>query len=227
MRSRLVAAILAGVAVVSSTGGAQVVISQLYPGGSTNGFYLNDYVELLNTGTAAFTLTNYSLQYGTASSNFGYTATAIYSFPSGTAIGAKHYLLIKCGTAGSGGIGVPSPDLTTTSLDMGPSGGKLALVNQTQPLNAGAPATPLSLPDPRVLDELAYGNSNNAEGGAAASLGIALTANEVLVRKNQGLQDTNSNINDFDKLTAGGANAPRNSGSPPVVPALVRDWDMY
>lgn len=227
MRSKFVAAILAGIAVVSSTCSAQVVISQLYPGGSTNGFYLNDYVELLNTSTTTYTLTNYSLQYGTASSNFGYTATAIYGFPSGTAIGPHHYFLIKCGTAGSGGVNVPNPDLTTTSLDMGPSGGKLALVNQTQPLNAGAPATPLTLPDPRVLDSVAYGNSNNAEGGAAASLGVALTANEVLVRKNQGLQDTNSNINDFDKLSAGGANAPRNSGSPPVVPASIGGWETY
>jgi hypothetical protein len=206
---------------------AQVLISQVYPGGSTNGVYLNDYVELLNTGQTTYSLTGHSLQYGTASGNLGSTAANIYAFPSGSQIGGRRYLLIQTGAAGSGGVPVPSPDQTTGILEMGPSGGKLALVNITASLNAGAPATPLALPDSRVLDLVAYGNSNNAEGGAAASLGIALTANQALVRKNSGLQDTNSNVNDFDKVTAGGADAPRNSTSPPVVGAAVEEWQLY
>ena len=227
MRSLAMTAILGSTMLfAAANANAQVVISQVYPGGSASGFYLNDYVELLNTGTSAYSLTNHSLQYGTGSSNFGTNASTIYIFPNGTSIAPMHYLLLQSGAAGSGGIAVPSPDLTTSGLEMGPSGGKLALVNITASLNAGATATPLALPDSRVLDLVAYGTSNNAEGGAAASVGVALTSNQVIVRKNQGLQDSNSNINDFDKLTAGGANSPRNASSPPASSA-VAEWQLF
>ncbi|MGI8905847.1 MAG: lamin tail domain-containing protein [Candidatus Sumerlaeaceae bacterium] len=209
------------------TAPAQVVISQIFPGGSTIGFYLNDYIELLNPTSTTFTLTNHSVQYGTATGNFGSQASNIYVFPNGITIGAGRYLLIKCGTTGTSGTAVTGYDLSTGNLDLSPNGGKLVVVNQTTALNLGAPATPLPLPDSRVLDLVAYGNSNNAEGSAAVNYGNSLTQNQVAVRKNAGLQDTNNNGADFDVLSAGGVNAPRNSSSPPVGTSGIPDWAVY
>jgi hypothetical protein len=68
---------------------------------------------------------------------------------------------------------------------------------------------------------------NTSEGAFSASHSVAMLNTDVLVRKNSGLQDTNVNGNDFDVLPAGGANTPRNSDSPPAVPAGVEDWALF
>lgn len=66
-----------------------VVISQVYPGGgssSTTVTYKNDYVELHNISSVVQDISGFSLQYGSATGNFGNTATQIFAIPAGTTI---------------------------------------------------------------------------------------------------------------------------------------------
>jgi hypothetical protein len=153
-----------------------------------------------------------SIQYGSSTGNFGASTANIYAFPAGTNIPAGGYLLIQLGTTGTGGSAFPvTPDLVTTNLSMAAGSGKVALVNQTTALGCGATATPCTLSNPVFIDVVSYGASNNGEGGTTVNNGVALTATQGCVRKNNGCTDTDNNNNDFDVVTAP---VPRNSSSP-------------
>lgn len=189
-----------------------VVISQVYGGGgsSTAGTtYLNDYVELHNISTSVQDISNFSLQYGSATGQFGSTATNIYVFPAGTTIAPGGYFLVQFGTAGTAGAPLPvTPDLITTNLTMSGTNGKVALASQSTALGCGATATPCTLPAANIIDVVAYGSANNFEGSGAVPV---LSTTTGAVRKNNGCQDTNNNLGDFDVVTNP---VPRNSSSP-------------
>ena len=68
------------------------------------------------------------------------------------------------------------------------------------------------MPDVRIVDLVAYGAANNAEGGAPVNNGAALTNTLGGVRKSGGCQDTDNNNADFDVLS-GAALLPHNSAS--------------
>ncbi len=217
-------ALAAGLLSIATLASAQVVLSRVFPGGGVaSATYSNDYVELLNTSTEAYVLTGHSLQYGNQSTGeIGSSASTIYAFPSGTTIPAKRYLLVQCGTTHATPPPVPGWDLDATAvpLDIGPTGGKLALVKQATGLNAGSAANPISLPDPRIMDLVAWGNGSNAEGGARVSPGVSIPSTSVLVRKDRGQQDTNNNAADFEVLTTTAAGSPNNLSST-AVPVQV------
>ncbi len=198
--------ITANFAVDAGTGG--VVISQIYSGGGATGsYYLFDYVELFNAGNSTVNLAGYSLQYGSATGNFGAGAQQIYAFPSGTTIAAGRYLLVQTGTS-SGGVALPTtPDFTTTNLALGAANGKVALAKVATGLGCGS--TPCALPHANIADLVAWGTSNNAEGGAAVA---ALSVSTAAVRKSDGCQDTDNNAADFNVVTA--PLSPRNAASP-------------
>jgi len=196
-----------------------VRISQFYGGGGgSTGYYIYDYVELFNSGTAAVDLTGWSLQYGSATGYFASSAANLYAFPAGTTIQPGKYLLMQMGAAGSVGIALPvTPDLIyLNNFNMSGSSGKVALTNINTALGCGATAAPCTLPHANIIDLIAYGTSNNAEGGlpvlGSGTAGAFLTS-EGGVRKGGGCQDTDVNVNDFDVL-ANGALIPRNSSSP-------------
>ncbi|MBX3700788.1 MAG: choice-of-anchor J domain-containing protein [Dokdonella sp.] len=197
------------------TGTDHVRISQVYGGGGGGaGYYLYDYVELFNPGTSAVSLAGYSLQYGSATGQFGSSATNIYAFPAATSIAPGKYLLVQLSSAGSSGLALPvTADLTTTNLTMSGTSGKVALANVVTALGCGATTTPCALPHANIVDLAAYGTSNNAEGGAAINNGTALTNQQGGVRKGAGCQDTDNNNADFDVLS-GAALVPRNSAAP-------------
>ena len=189
-----------------------VVISQVYSGGGSSSAtvtYKNDYVELHNVSASLQDIGGFSLQYGSGTGNFGNTATQIYAIPALTTIPAGGYLLIQLGAAGTGGADLPvTADLTSLNLSMGAAAGKVALVNNAVALGCGATATACTLPSASIIDLVAWGTSNNAEGGAAVG---ALSITTGAVRKLLGCQDTDNNLTDFDIVTAP---VPRNSGSP-------------
>src|SRR5205085_2695834 len=194
---------------------AGVVISQLY-GGNGNA-YSNDYVELFNTTGNPISLAGYALHYGSATGQFGSVATNIYTFPAGTTIGAHAYLSVKFGTAGSG---LP----TTTDIDggatlnMSGTSGKVAFATTGTALGCGATATPCTLPDSRILDLVAYGTSNNGEGGQSVNDGTAISASSGPLRKSAGCQDTNNNFNDFTVATTAAGLAPRTGATTHTCP---------
>ncbi|MCU1228375.1 MAG: polymorphic outer membrane protein [Acidobacteria bacterium] len=189
-----------------------LVISQLY-GGNGNA-YANDYVELFNSTANPINITGYSLQYGSATGQFGSVATNVYTFPATTSIAANHYLTVKFGTPGSG-LPVTADIDVPTGLNMSGTSGKVALVTTGTALGCGATATPCALPDLRIIDLVAYGTANNAEGGSSVNDGTAISASAGPLRKGEGCTDTDNNLNDFTVATTAAGLAPRTAATAP------------
>ncbi len=192
-----------------------LVISQAYGGGGgSTGTYLHDYVELKNISSSPQSLNGLSLYYGSAAGQFASTATNAFALPD-TTLNPGQYYLVQLGAAGTAGAPLPvTPDATTTNLSMSATNGKVALVTAALPINTcGATATPCALPNAAIIDLVAWGTANNAEGGAATNAGASLTSVQGNVRKNNGCQDTDNNNNDFDIITAP---VPRNTATAPA-----------
>src|SRR6476620_7946239 len=203
----------AGVVPVGST---TLVISQVYGGGGVStGTYLNDYVEIKNVSTSNQSLNGLSIQYGSATGNFGSSATNIFALPN-VKLTPGQYYLVQLGAAGTAGAALPvTPDAVTTNISMSASSGKVALANITASLGCGATATPCTFPNANIIDWVAYGaagngTAGNGEGGTAVNGGVALSSTQGGVRKNGGCTDTNNNNADFDVITAP---VPRNTAS--------------
>ena len=197
----------------SSLVSTTLVISQAYGGGGgATGTYLNDYVELKNISATPQSTAGLSLMYGSATGQFGSSATNIFALPSVT-IQPGAYYLVQLSTPGSAGAPLPvTPDATTTNLSMSGTNGKVALVTSAFAANTcGATATPCTLPNAAIIDLVSWGTANNAEGGASTNGGASLTSVQGNVRKNNGCTDTDNNNADFDIITAP---VPRNSASP-------------
>ena len=191
-----------------------IVISQVYGGGGSSVAgvtYKSDYVELFNISSSPVSLNGFALQYGSATGNFGNTPTQIFALPDFTLQPGQRYL-VQLGAPGTAGADLPvTPDATTTNLSMAAAGGKVALTNTVNALGCGATATPCILPDPRIIDLVAYGTSNNAEGGVPVNNGTALVNTQGSVRNGNGCMDTDNNNNDFTVVTNP---VPRNTSSP-------------
>ncbi len=188
-----------------------IVISQAYSGGGGAGStYLNDYIELKNISATPQSLNGLFLVYGSATGQFASVATNSFMLPNVT-LNPGQYYLVQLGAAGAGGVPVPSPDATTTNLSMAAAGGKAALVTAAFTNNTcGATATPCPLPSASIIDLVAWGTSNNAEGGVTVNNGVALTATQGSVRKTGGCTETDNNNTDFDVITAP---VPRNTAT--------------
>lgn len=194
------------------TASTTFVISQAYGGGGgTTGTYIKDYVELKNISSSPQSLAGLSLMYGSATGQFASLTTNAYALTGGT-VQPGHYYLVELSPAGTAGAPLPvTADESTTNLNMSGTNGKVALVTSAFTANTcGGSATPCTLPNPAIVDLVAWGTANNAEGGAATNGGASITSVQGNVRKNLGCQDTDNNNNDFDIVTAP---VPRNNAS--------------
>ncbi|MEX1202228.1 MAG: lamin tail domain-containing protein [Ferruginibacter sp.] len=182
-----------------------IKISQVYPGGgASTGAYLRDYVEIYNKSCADINIAGWSLAYGSTSGNYANTTGSVFTFPAGTIIGAKKYLLIECGAAGTSGTALPvAADLSTAALNMGGSSGKVGLFNTTISNVACA-----SVVSSTLVDKLSWGTANCPEG----TVKTAPTTVQVLVRNLGGETDAGNNSTDFTS-TATSSAAPRNASS--------------
>jgi endonuclease G len=202
-----------------------VVISQVYGGGGSGTAgtaYTLDYIELHNTSGSAVPIGGWSVQYGSSTGQFGSSSSNIFAFPAGTTLGAGQYLTVKTGTpAGAAGATFTS-DFTTTGLSMAAGSGKVALVNGSATLACGATATPCATSDPRIIDKVAYGASNNAET-TPVNNGTGLNSTNGAVRKNNGCLDTDNNFSDFVVATVATGLVPRTMGSTAVACDVIAD----
>jgi len=192
-----------------------LVISQAYGGGGgSTGTYLNDYVELKNISATPQSTAGLSLMYGSATGQFGSSATNIFALPTAT-IPPGGYYLVQLSNPGSAGAPLPvTPDASSTNLTMSGTNGKVALVTSAFTGNTcGATATPCTLPNAAIVDVVSWGTANNAEGGASTNGGAALTAVQGNVRKTNGCTETDNNNSDFEIITAP---VPRNSATTPA-----------
>jgi hypothetical protein len=195
-----------------------VRISQVYGGGgSGTAAYFDDYVEIFNSSGSAVSLTGWTLEYGSATGNWGSSALNIFAFPAGASIAPCSYVLIGLSNGGGGAPLPVTPDYTGT-LTLSGTSGKVALFS-TATGNAnvacGAEAGP-------IVDKVAYGTSNCPETAAVP----ALTSLSGAIRKLGGLTDTDSNVSDFTVETSF---APHNSHSPAnsqclATPTIPGTW---
>ncbi|MFM8710383.1 MAG: T9SS type A sorting domain-containing protein, partial [Sphingomonadales bacterium] len=193
-----------------------LVISQVYGGGgATTGSatYQFDYIELYNRSSTSQSLNGLSLVYGSATGLFASSSSNAFALPN-VSIPSGGYYLIQCGGAGTVGSTFPvTSDATTpgSNMSLSSTNGKVALVVTASftTNSCGGTLTPCTLPSPAIIDLVSYGGSStNAEGGAPVG---NLSTIAGAVRKSNGQQDTDNNLNDFNVVTAP---VPRNSGSP-------------
>jgi hypothetical protein len=192
-----------------------IVISQVYGGGgsATAGTsFQKDFVELKNVSNTTQSTAGLSLMYGSATGQFGSSATNIIALNSVT-LNPGQYYLVLLGAVGTAGAVISNFDQTTTNLTMSGTNGKVALVNATFAGNTcGATATPctLSATSPSaigIVDSVSYGTANNAEGGTAVAV---LSTTTSAVRASGGCVDTDKNNVDF---TATPSTVPNFTGS--------------
>ncbi|KQY11646.1 endonuclease/exonuclease/phosphatase [Massilia sp. Root133] len=194
-RMTVLAALLAALAapVFAAPGG--VVISQVYGGGGNSGAtYKNDYIELLNTGDTAVTLTNWSVQYASATG----TSWQVTKLPASVTLAAGQYYLVH-EALGSGGTDALTPDATGT-IPMSATAGKVALVNSITALAGGKPVD-------NVVDLVGFGTTAGYYEGSGATPAPSNTL--AVIRKNNGCLDSNDNSSDF----VTGAASPRTTAS--------------
>jgi hypothetical protein len=141
--------------------------------GST-GAASNEFVELVNAGTAAVSVGGYKVAYRSAA---GTSDTTLATIPDGTTIPAGGFYLL----AGSGYLGSHAPD-QTFSASLAATGGGLAVRDA-----AGA-----------ILDSVGYGEATNAfvEGHPAAAPPATATPGSSADRIPDA-HDTNDNAADF------------------------------
>ena len=169
------------------------VISQFQVAGGTAA---DEFVELHNVGNTSFDLNGHRLVYRAAS---GTSDVLLAEWTTSTIIAAGGYYLVA---AAPGYDGTPAGDRTFSDGGSGRlagAGGGLALRNGAA--NAGT-----------IIDSVGYGTATNAfvEGATTPAPG----ANASRARKNNGCQDTDRNVDDFDIVNP---SSPRNSSSAVVV----------
>ena len=196
-RTILGAAVVAlALATTTAAQSPNIVISQVYGGGGNSGAtYRNDFVELFNLSNAAYTMTDWSVQYTSATgSSWGNQMVVINM----TLQPGQHYLIMLQG--GASGAALPTPD-TVGDFNLSASAGKVALVNH----NVALPSIWCPGAGDGVVDLVGYGGTANCYEGIGAAPGPGNAT--ALLRLNGGCTDTDQNSLDFTLLSP----VPRNS----------------
>jgi predicted extracellular nuclease len=191
-----------------------IVISQIYGGGGNAGStFKNDFIEIFNADGATVNLNGWSVQYASATGTT-WQVTALNG-----SLAPGQYFLIQESQGVGGTTNLPAPN-ATGNIAMSATVGKVALVSSTVALSGGCPV------GGAIVDFVGYGTGT---GGATCFEGTAaaptLTNTMADFRRNNGLQDTDSNSADF----VTGAPNPRNtpvgttnpSGAGTATPASV------
>ncbi len=185
---------------------SQVVINEIYGGGGNSGApYNQDFVELYNNSATPVVMTNWSIQYSSATGTTWATAANKTIF-SGT-IAANSYFLIGLGT-GVNGIAIPTADATGTT-GLSATAGKVVLCNNSTTVSIVVNPT-----DPQIIDKVGYGPTANGFETAAT---VAPSNTTSVFRIVTGI-DTDNNSADFQA----GTPFPQNSAyipdnTPPTV----------
>ncbi len=164
-----------------------VTISQLYGGGgNASATFTNDFVELFNPTPNTVDLTGWSLQYTSAAGDsWDFTSQPIGGFIEP----GQYYLIALAG----GATGAPLPAANINGdINMSATTGKVALVNDFDPLEGTCP-----LGDVNIVDFVGYGTGATCAETANAPAPSNTTA---IFRQNGGATDNDNNQTDF--LTA-------------------------
>ncbi len=179
-----------------------IVISQVYGGGGNSGAtYKNDFIELYNLGSEAVDVTGWSVQYTSATGTGTWYVTNLTGI-----IQAGKYYLVKEAAGAGGTVDLPSPDATGT-IAMAAGSGKVALVASSTALTGGCPTG--------LVDQVGYGPTASCYETAPTAV---LSNTTAALRKNNGAQDTDNNLDDF---VTTGPPQPRNSVYPFAATGLA------
>ena len=180
-----------------------VVISQVYGGGGNGGStFRNDFIELFNFSNATVDISNWSVQYSSATGTSWQVTNLCPSGNTCTIAPGRYYLIQEAQGAG-GTTNLPTPDASGV-IAMSATAGKVALVNNINALTGACPVAG------SMIDLVGYGGANCFEGSAAAAAPGNSTS---VVRINSGCTDTDKNNSDFVLAAPG----PRNSTTPSVT----------
>ncbi|MER7931608.1 MULTISPECIES: endonuclease/exonuclease/phosphatase family protein [unclassified Streptomyces] len=218
------AVVVAPLPAAFATPSANAVISEAYGGGGNSGATLtNDFVELANRSTAAYSLDGYSVQYLPASASAG---SPWQVTPLTGALPAGGTYLVGEGAGAGGTTALPAAD-ATGSIAMSATAGTVALVKGTTALTCKTAADCTG--DADVVDLLGYGTAVVREGGDAPA-----TSNTTSVSRAASLADTDDNAADFTAGTptpvnsagdtANGGSGPGPGG--PTEPGAFRIHDI-
>lgn len=163
-----------------------LLIDEVYGGGGNSGAPLsNDFVELVNTGSAPVDVSGYSVQYAPAAgTNWSGRINLTGSIPAGTSY------LVQAGTNdASVGSPLPTPD-ATGSTNFSATSGNVALVSNQTALTC---TTTACATDPAVVDLVGYGT-----GAAFAGDGPApAPSNTASITRSASHANTANNAADF------------------------------
>jgi hypothetical protein len=197
-----VLAVLLGAASAHGSGAGSIVVAEVFAsGGNTGAPYANDYVELVNRGSGAVAVGNWSLQYASAG------GTTWQATPLSGSIPAGGRYLVQLASGGTNGSALPAADATGTS-NLAMTGGKVAVVSSATALSCGASAGSCSAVS-GVEDLVGWGSASDYEGSGPAP---ALSPSTALARAAAGCTDADDNAADFATATAD----PQNSSASPV-----------
>lgn len=202
------------------------VISEVYGGGGNSGATLTrDFVELANSGSAAYDLSGFSVQYLPGAPSAG-SLWQVSALTGSVAPGGRYLVAQAAGTGGT--VALPAPDATGT-VAMSAASGSIALVSGTTPLTCKTAADCAA--DTRIVDLVGYGSAVVREGSGPAT-GASATAS---VARAASLSDTDDNAADLAAApptpvnaageTSGGGTDPGDPGNP-TEPGTVRVHDI-
>lgn len=182
-----------------------VLISQVYgAGGDSGASRRNDYVELYNRSGSTQSLSNWTVQYASAS------GTSWTTIPLSGSLAPGRYYLVQLASSGTAGSTLPTPD-GTGSINISATRGKVALRSSATAFTGSTPVGQTGLED-----LVGYGTSADAFEGAGAAPAPSTTT--AIFRAGAGATDTQNNNSDF---TAASSN-PRNSSSgTALVPVIT------
>ena len=179
-----------------------LLITQVYGGGggsSSTIVYNHDYVEIFNPTSAAISLNGLSVQYASATGNFG-TGSNVATLPDVMLQPGQFFLISGSGSSSNAGVDLPVTADATSSLNIAATGGKVALINGTTGNLPSATCT-----GGNIIDEVSFAATTSCAEGTAAPASSntqAATRSDVCV-------DTNNNSADFVAI----APAPRNTST--------------
>lgn len=192
------------VALFTTAGYSQVVISGVYPGaGSGSALYLNDYIELYNSGSSSVDMTGYTIQYRADGTSSKFAVQ--YTFPSVNIPAGGYYLIASPVQTQAGAVALPiTPDVTLGSgLVLKLGGGTLALSsNNTLIVDC---ATHDGCSNSALKDMIGWGTGKEYLNTKSSAPSVSTA----LQRRLKGKLDTRNNDNDF----VSEAPNPRNSTS--------------
>jgi Lamin Tail Domain len=181
----------------------QIKISQVWGGGGDGAYFDADFVELHNPTSSAVSLAGWSVQYVPAIGAGTWEVTQL-----GGSIPAGGYFLISEAAAPAFAPALPSADVYG-SINLSPSGGKVALCSTATPL-VGFNFAPGVL-----VDLVGYGTGADLRepivGGTIANNAPLVSGAAAEFRRGGGATDTDDNAADFRV----GFPSPRTSGTPP------------